>query len=40
MLGAGGILEVYEPPLAASEADAIRAAGDAVLELVAATPQG
>ena len=40
LLGAGGILEVYEPPLAASEAAAIRAAGDAVLELVAATPQG
>ena len=40
LLGAGGILEVYEPPLAASEAVAIRAAGDAVLELVAATPQG
>ena len=40
LLGAGGILEVYEPPLADSEADAIRAAGDAVLELVAATPQG
>ena len=40
LLGAGGILEVYEPPLADSEAAAIRAAGDAVLELVAATPQG
>ena len=40
LLGAGGILEVYEPPLAASEAAAVRAAGDAVLELVAATPQG
>ena len=40
LLGAGGILEVYEPPLADAEADAIRAAGDAVLELVAATPQG
>ena len=40
LLGAGGILEVYEPPLAASEAAAIRAAGDAVLELVAATPAG
>ncbi len=40
LLGTGGILEVYEPPLAASEAAAIRAAGDAVLELVAATPQG
>ena len=40
LLGAGGILEVYEPPLAASEAAAIRAAGEAVLELVAATPQG
>ena len=40
MLGAGGILEVYEPPLADSEAAAVRAAGDAVLELVAATPAG
>ena len=40
LLGAGGILEVYEPPLADAEADAIRAAGDAVLELVAATPGG
>ena len=40
LLGAGGILEVYEPPLADSEAAAIRAAGDAVLELVAATPAG
>ena len=40
LLGAGGILEVYEPPLADAEAAAIRAAGDAVLELVAATPQG
>ena len=40
LLGAGGILEVYEPPLAASEAAAVRAAGGAVLELVAATPQG
>ena len=40
LLGAGGILEVYEPPLAASEVAAIQAAGEAVLELVAATPQG
>ena len=40
LLGAGGILEVYEPPLSASEVAAIRAAGDAVLELVAATPSG
>ncbi len=40
LLGAGGILEVYEPPLAASEVAAVQAAGDAVLELVAATPQG
>ena len=39
LLGAGGILEVYEPPLSDSEVAAIRAAGDAVLELVAATPQ-
>ena len=40
LIGAGGILEVYEPPLSASEVAAIRAAGDAVLELVAATPAG
>ena len=40
LLGAGGILEVYEPPLAESEVAAIQAAGDAVLELVAATPAG
>ncbi len=40
LLGAGGILEVYEPPLAASEVAAIQAAGEAVLELVAATPAG
>ena len=40
LLGAGGILEVYEPPLSTSEVAAIRAAGDAVLELVAATPGG
>ena len=40
LLGAAGILDVYEPPLADAEADAIRAAGEAVLELVAATPQG
>ncbi len=40
LLGAGGILEVYEPPLADSEVAAVRAAGEAVLELVAATPQG
>ncbi len=40
LLGAGGILEVYEPPLDPSEVAAIQAAGDAVLELVAATPAG
>ncbi|MYB42210.1 MAG: malate dehydrogenase [Chloroflexi bacterium] len=40
LLGAGGILEVYEPPLDASEVAAIQAAGEAVLELVAATPAG
>ena len=40
LLGDGGILEVYEPPLAESEVAAIQAAGDAVLELVAATPAG
>ena len=40
LLGAGGILEVYEPPLSESEVPAIQAAGEAVLELVAATPAG
>ena len=39
LLGDGGILEVYEPPLSESEVAGIRAAGDAVLELVAATPR-
>ena len=38
LLGDGGILEVYESPVSASEAAGIKAAGDAVLELVAATP--
>ena len=39
LLGDGGILEVYEPPLSESEVAGIKAAGDAVLELVAATPK-
>jgi len=38
LLGEGGILEVYEPPLSDGEVAAIQAAGTAVLELVAATP--
>ena len=40
LLGDGGILEVYESPVSESEAAGIKAAGDAVLELVAATPEG
>ncbi len=39
-LGAGGIQEIYEIPLADDEREAIRVAGDAVKELVAATPKG
>jgi malate dehydrogenase len=39
-LGAGGIQEIYEIPLADGEREAIRVAGDAVKELVAATPKG
>ena len=39
LLGAGGVEEIYEIPLAADEAAAMREAGDAVKELVAATPQ-
>lgn len=39
-LGAGGIQEVYEIPLADDELAAMREAGDAVKELVAATPKG
>jgi len=39
-LGAGGIEEIYEIPLADNEREAIRVAGDAVKDLVAATPQG
>ena len=39
LLGDGGILDVYESPVSESEAAGIKAAGDAVLELVAATPQ-
>jgi malate dehydrogenase len=39
-LGAGGIQEIYEIPLSDDEASAMRVAGDAVKELVAATPVG
>ena len=39
LLGAGGVEEIYEIPLAADEAAAMREAGEAVKELVAATPQ-
>ena len=38
-LGKGGVQEVYAPKLADDEEAAIRAAGDAVLELVEATPK-
>lgn len=37
-LGAGGVQEIYEPPLSDSEVAGLRAAGEAVQELVAATP--
>ena len=37
-LGANGIEQIYEIPLSDDEAAAIQAAGEAVLELVAATP--
>jgi len=40
LLGAGGIQKVYNPPLADDEVEAIKAAGKAVRELVAATPKG
>ncbi len=40
LLGAGGIQKVYNPPLADDEVAAIKIAGEAVLELVAATPKG
>jgi len=39
-LGAGGIQEIYEISLADDEREAIRQAGDAVKELVEATPKG
>ncbi len=39
-LGAGGIQEIYEIPLADDEREAMRVAGDAVKELVEATPKG
>ena len=38
LLGAGGVERIFEIPLADDEAAAMRAAGDAVKELVAATP--
>ena len=38
LLGDGGVLEVYESPLSESETAGMVAAGEAVLELVAATP--
>jgi malate dehydrogenase len=40
LLGEGGIQKVYELPLADDEVAAITEAGKAVLELVAATPEG
>ena len=40
LLGAGGIQKVFNPPLADDEVEAIKAAGKAVRELVAATPKG
>jgi len=39
-LGAGGIQQIFEAPVSDSEREAIRVAGDAVKELVAATPKG
>jgi len=39
LLGAGGIQKVYEIPVSADELKAIQVAGDAVKELVAATPK-
>ena len=38
LLGAGGVEQVFEIPLSGEEAAAMRRAGDAVKELVAATP--
>ena len=38
LLGEGGIQRVYEPPLSEDEVAGIQAAGEAVKELVAATP--
>lgn len=40
LLGAGGIQEIYEIPVSDAEREAIRVSGDAVKELVAATPKG
>ena len=39
-LGAGGIQEIYEIPLSDDEREAMKVAGDAVKELVEATPKG
>ena len=39
-LGAGGVEAIHEIPLAADELAAMKVAGDAVLELLAATPAG
>jgi malate dehydrogenase len=39
-LGAGGVEAIHEIPLADDELAAMKVAGDAVLELVAATPAG
>ena len=40
LLGAGGIQKIYDIPVSADEAAAIKIAGDAVKELVEATPKG
>ena len=40
LLGAGGIQKVYEIPVSDDEVAEMRKAGDAVKELVAATPEG
>ena len=40
LLGAGGIQKIYDIPVSAAEAAAIKVAGDAVKELVEATPKG
>jgi malate dehydrogenase len=40
LLGAGGIKKVFDIPVSADELKAVQAAGNAVKELVAATPKG